>query len=129
VVQINGRNVFVKRSDSDGESSSDTEQQLTLAEAQVGLWHDTPYRRLIALQTIIHGIQSADGDQSAERLLSPEQKRMWGFLWQHEEFLTSARNGKRLNERYIEENWDAIYRRAQEVENIAPTEAKTKDGE
>jgi hypothetical protein len=110
--QIKGKTVFVDQRDSDSEPDTDKEQP-TLAGWEVGLWHETAYERLVALQSVIYALQRNYEDQTLDRLLSPEQKRVWDYLWQHDEYLMSSSIGKRLNERYIKDNWDAIYQAAQ----------------
>lgn len=104
---VNGTLVAI---DCSAEDARDREAQktYTLEHWKEGIWQDTPLRRLISLKVVIHALQSSDPEQTFDHLLTEEQERIWAFLWAHDEYLSETANGKRLNERLIEDNWQLV---------------------
>jgi predicted DNA-binding protein len=102
---VNGRPVIVNYSERD---AGDRELQglHTLEHWKNGLWYHSPFLRLIALTRVVHVLQEAYPEEKFDHLLTPEQNRIWSFLSSSDEFLIKATG--RLNEKYIEENWQRV---------------------
>ena len=104
---VNGKMVLIDYSEED---AKDREQQnnYTLEHWKGGLWQDSPFRRLIALKCTITALQSSDHEQNYDHLLTPEQEIIWNFLWSSDAYVIKTAGSKRLNEKYIEENWRRV---------------------
>jgi hypothetical protein len=104
---VNGELVTIDYSEQDAKDRED-QKNFTLEHWKEGIWQPNPLARIIALKLAIHAFQSTDPEQNYDHLLTPEQERVWAFLWKHDEYLLDGAQGKRLNERLIVDNWQRI---------------------
>jgi hypothetical protein len=111
----NDKGELMQIQDEEAENEEAEHQQHFRLGLLVGvLWEETPLRRLVNLQHICIAIQASDPYQTGQHLLSPEQARIWDYLWSHDEYLISSRAGKSLNARKIDAHWETIRKLATE---------------
>ena len=102
---LNGRPVIVNYSEEDVRSG-EKQEFYTLESWKEGLWYHSPFLRLVALTRVIHELQKEHSGQKFDHLLTPEQERIWNYLSSRDEYIIKTTG--RLNEKYIEENWQRV---------------------